>query len=39
VGAWPRVLWACWRDGTRYDPAIHALGNKIKTTAEQPIAA
>ncbi|MCI0635753.1 MAG: IS110 family transposase, partial [Actinobacteria bacterium] len=21
--AWLRVMWACWHNGTRYDPALH----------------
>jgi transposase len=37
--AWLRVMWACWRDGTCYDPATHARDNKIKTTVDEPTAA
>jgi transposase len=37
--AWLRVMWACWRDGTCYDPAIHQANNKINTTADTPLAA
>jgi hypothetical protein len=34
-----RVMWACWRDGTCYDPATHQASGKIDTTAEAPLAA
>jgi transposase/transposase IS116/IS110/IS902 family protein len=27
--AWLRVIWACWRDKTRYDPTIHHATSKI----------
>lgn len=27
--AWLRIIWACWRDKTCYDPAIHHTTNKI----------
>jgi transposase len=27
--AWLRVIWACWRDKTCYDPAIHQATSKI----------
>ncbi|MFE5582890.1 IS110 family transposase [Kitasatospora sp. NPDC056531] len=37
--AWLRVIWACWRDGTPYDPITHQTNNKIKTTAETALAA
>ncbi|SOD68161.1 Transposase IS116/IS110/IS902 family protein, partial [Streptomyces zhaozhouensis] len=37
--AWLRVMWACWRDGTCYDPATHQANNKINTAAEEPLAA
>ncbi len=37
--AWLRVMWACWRDGTCYDPAIHQANNKINTATEVPLAA
>lgn len=30
--AWLRVIWACWRDKTCYDPAAHQTANKINTT-------
>jgi hypothetical protein len=25
------VMWACWRDKSCYDPALHATNNKINT--------
>ncbi|MFI1360919.1 IS110 family transposase [Streptomyces sp. NPDC020898] len=37
--AWLRVMWACWRDGTCYDPAIHQANGKVSTAAEEPLAA
>jgi transposase len=37
--AWLRVMWACWRDGTCYDPAIHQANAKIKATTEAALAA
>jgi transposase len=37
--AWLRVIWACWRDGTCYDPATHQANNKIKTVSEAALAA
>jgi transposase len=37
--AWLRVMWACWRDGTCYDPVIHHANGKINTAAEAPLAA
>jgi len=37
--AWLRVIWACWRDGACYDPAIHQSNGKINTAAEVPSAA
>lgn len=37
--AWLRVMWACWRDGTCYDSAIHQANGKVKTAAEEPLAA
>jgi transposase len=37
--SWLRVMWACWRDGTCYDPAIHQANNKIKMPAEEPMTA
>lgn len=37
--AWLRVMWACWRDGTCYDPAVHQANGKIKTAADTPLAA
>ncbi|MGW2938330.1 IS110 family transposase [Streptomyces sp. NPDC001156] len=37
--SWLRVIWACWRDGTCYDPAIHRANNKIKMPAEEPMPA
>jgi transposase len=29
--AWLRIIWACWRDKTCYNPAIHQTTNKINT--------
>ncbi|HEX2300920.1 MAG TPA: transposase, partial [Pseudonocardiaceae bacterium] len=37
--AWLRVMWACRRTGTCYDPAIHQANSKINTTADTPLAA
>ncbi|MET8245151.1 IS110 family transposase [Streptomyces sp. NPDC005202] len=37
--AWLRVIWACWRDGTCYDPAIHQAGRKAKKPATKAEAA
>ncbi|RBM22425.1 IS110 family transposase [Streptomyces sp. PT12] len=37
--AWLRVIWACWRDGTCYDPATHQANGKIATAADIPLAA
>ncbi|GAB7030802.1 IS110 family transposase [Streptomyces sp. NPDC021749] len=37
--AWLRVMWACWRDGTCYDPAIHQANDKINMAADTPLAA
>ncbi|MFF1601889.1 IS110 family transposase, partial [Streptomyces mirabilis] len=37
--AWLRVMWACWRDGTCYDPDTHQANNKINQTPEAPLAA
>ena len=37
--AWLRVMWACWRDGTCYDPAIHQANSKVNTAADEPLAA
>jgi transposase len=37
--AWLRVIWACWRDGTCYDPDAHATNSKINTPTEVPLAA
>ena len=37
--AWLRVMWACWRNGSCYDPAIHQANNKINTPAEEPLVA
>ncbi|MBK3573627.1 IS110 family transposase [Streptomyces sp. MBT65] len=34
--AWLRVMWACWRDGTCYDPATHQADNKVSAAAEEP---
>ncbi|MGG7568827.1 IS110 family transposase [Streptomyces sirii] len=30
--SWLRVMWACWRDGSCYDPAVHQANGKINTT-------
>lgn len=27
--AWLRIIWACWRDKTCYDPTVHQATNKI----------
>ncbi|MGW9028542.1 hypothetical protein ACWGQ5_31230, partial [Streptomyces sp. NPDC055722] len=37
--AWLRVMWACWRDGVCYDPAIHQANSKINARADEPVAA
>ncbi|WP_329142742.1 IS110 family transposase [Streptomyces sp. NBC_01456] len=37
--SWLRVMWACWRDGTCYDPVIHQANGKINAVAEEPLAA
>ncbi|MFJ9847565.1 IS110 family transposase [Kitasatospora sp. NPDC101155] len=37
--AWLRVIWACRRDGTCYDPVTHQANNKIKTAPETTLAA
>lgn len=37
--AWLRVMWACWRDGTCYDPATHQANGKINTTTDTALAA
>ncbi|WP_438296350.1 transposase [Streptomyces sp. HUAS TT7] len=37
--AWLRVMWACWRDGACYDPAIHQANGKINTAVEPPLTA
>ncbi|WP_371917071.1 transposase [Streptomyces sp. IMTB 2501] len=37
--AWLRVMWACWRDGTCYDPVTHQANNKINTPVEKPLPA
>ncbi|EST36414.1 IS110 family transposase [Streptomyces roseochromogenus] len=37
--AWLRVMWACWRNGACYDPAIHQANSKINTTANAPLVA
>lgn len=37
--SWLRVMWACWRDGTCYDPEIHRANGKINTTSDTPLAA
>lgn len=30
--AWLRIIWACWRDKTCYDPTIHQTTSKINKT-------
>lgn len=37
--AWLRVMWACWRDGTCYDPAIHQANAKIDSEGDTPLSA
>ena len=37
--AWLRVMWACWRDGTCYDPATHQANSKINKVADRSLAA
>jgi transposase len=37
--AWLRVIWACWRDGTCYDPATHQANSKTKKPIAEPEAA
>lgn len=37
--SWLRVMWACWRDSTCYDTAIHQANNKINRAADTPLAA
>lgn len=37
--SWLRVMWACWRNGTCYDPDIHQANGKINTAADTPLAA
>jgi transposase len=37
--AWLRVIWACWRDGTCYDPAIHEADSKANKPTDEPLAA
>ncbi|MFD4577989.1 IS110 family transposase [Streptomyces sp. NPDC058425] len=37
--AWLRVMWACWRDGTCYDPATHQANGKVNTPTDEPLAA
>ncbi|WP_031488163.1 IS110 family transposase [Streptomyces bicolor] len=34
--AWLRVIWACWRDGTCYDPTIHQTNSKTRNTDSAP---
>ncbi|MEY9850310.1 transposase [Streptacidiphilus sp. BW17] len=36
--AWLRVIWACWRDGTCYDPVIHQASSKVSTRPETTLA-
>ncbi|MCJ0875613.1 IS110 family transposase [Streptomyces sp. AP-93] len=35
--SWLRVMWACWRNGTCYDPAVHQANSKINMTADTPL--
>ncbi|WP_116210102.1 IS110 family transposase [Streptomyces olivoreticuli] len=37
--AWLRVMWACWRTGTCYDPDTHRANNKINQDPEAALAA
>ncbi|WP_445398691.1 IS110 family transposase [Streptomyces sp. LE64] len=37
--SWLRVIWACWRTGTCYDPEVHRASNKIKQDPDTPLAA
>lgn len=37
--AWLRVMWACWRDGTCYDPGTHQTNSKTNIAADTPMAA
>lgn len=37
--AWLRVIWACYRDGACYDPAVHQTNSKIKVEPRQALAA
>ncbi|MGV9993380.1 IS110 family transposase [Streptomyces sp. NPDC003374] len=37
--SWLRVIWACWRTGTCYDPEIHRGSNKTKQDPDTPLAA
>jgi transposase len=32
--SWLRVMWACYRDGTCYEPEVHATNHKIKHGVE-----
>jgi transposase len=34
--SWLRVMWACWRNGACYDPAIHQANNKISPIENTP---
>ncbi|MFJ7267381.1 IS110 family transposase, partial [Streptomyces sp. NPDC099050] len=37
--AWLRVMWACWRTGTCYDPVTHQGNNKVNKPTDTPLAA
>jgi hypothetical protein len=32
-------MWACWRDGTTYDPTTHQANGKTNSTVDTPLAA
>jgi transposase len=36
---WLRVIWACWRTGTCYDPDIHRASNKINQDPDTTLVA
>ncbi|MGW7201623.1 hypothetical protein [Streptomyces chryseus] len=35
--AWLRVIWACWRDGSCYDPDTHQNNSKVNTSADTAV--
>ncbi|MFL1431961.1 MULTISPECIES: IS110 family transposase [unclassified Nocardiopsis] len=37
--AWLRVMWACWRDGTVYDPVGHQANGKVPAVTGTSLAA